>query len=91
MVEDDQLTDPITQIPLSKAKEIDEDYEVGEEVSDEVKFVDFGRRSILALRQNLTARILDLEKNNIYMKYKDRIGEIVTGEIYQVWKRDTCS
>jgi N utilization substance protein A len=82
------MTDPVTQIPLSEAKKIDEDYEVGEEVSDEVKFLDFGRRAILALRQNLTARILDLEKNNIYQKYKDRIGEIVTGEVYQVWKRE---
>jgi len=63
-------------------------YEVGEEVSDEVKFLDFGRRAILSLRQNLTARILDLEKNNIYIKYKDRIGDIVTGEVYQVWKRE---
>ncbi|MDX9729688.1 MAG: transcription termination factor NusA [Bacteroidales bacterium] len=89
VVEDDQLTDPITQIPLSEAHKIDEDYEVGEEVSDEVKFLDFGRRAILALRQNLVARILDLEKNNIYLKYKDRIGDIVTGEVYQVWKRET--
>src|SRR5512145_1724165 len=88
VVNDDEVTDPVTQIPLSKAKEIDEDYEVGEEVSDEVKFLDFGRRAILSLRQNLTARILDLEKNNIYIKYKDRIGEIVTGEVYQVWKRE---
>src|SRR5512137_1648936 len=88
VVDDAELVDPNLQIPLSKAKEIDEDYEVGEEVSDEVKFLDFGRRAILSLRQNLTARILDLEKNNIYMKYKDRIGEIVTGEVYQVWKRE---
>jgi N utilization substance protein A len=88
VVDDNELTDPVMQIPLSKAKEIDEDYEVGEEVSDEVKFLDFGRRAILSLRQNLTARILDLEKNNIYIKYKDRIGEIVTGEVYQVWKRE---
>ncbi|NLN30969.1 MAG: transcription termination/antitermination protein NusA [Bacteroidales bacterium] len=88
VVNDDELSDPITQIPLSEAKKIDEDYEVGEDVSDEVKFLDFGRRAILSLRQNLTARILDLEKNNIYMKYKDRIGEIVTGEVYQVWKRE---
>lgn len=88
VVEDDQLEDPVTQITLSDAKEIDDDYEVGEEVSDEVKPTDFGRRSILALRQNLTARILDLEKNNIYTKYKDRIGDIVTGEVYQVWKRE---
>ena len=61
---------------------------MGEEVSDEVKLHDFGRRAILALRQHLTTRILDLEKNNIYMKYKDRIGDIVTGEVYQVWKRE---
>jgi N utilization substance protein A len=67
---------------------IDADYEEGEEVTDEVKLVDFGRRAILALRQNLTARILDLEKNNIFQKYKERIGDIITGEVYQVWKRE---
>lgn len=89
VVEDEDFTDENTQIPLSEAHKIDEDYEVGEEVSDEVKFLDFGRRAILALRQNLVARILDLEKNNIYLKYKDRIGDIVTGEVYQVWKRET--
>ena len=89
VVDDENYTDENTQIPLSEAHKIDEDYEVGEEVSDEVKFLDFGRRAILALRQNLVARILDLEKNNIYLKYKDRIGDIVTGEVYQVWKRET--
>jgi len=89
VVADEELTDPNMQIPLSEAHKIDEDYEVGEEVSDEVKFLDFGRRAILALRQNLVARILDLEKNNIYLKYKDRIGDIVTGEVYQMWKRET--
>jgi len=88
VVEDSDLEDPNTQISLSDAKKIDDDYEVGEEVSDEVKLHDFGRRAILALRQHLTTRILDLEKNNIYMKYKDRIGDIVTGEVYQVWKRE---
>jgi len=88
VVEDGKVEDPNLQIALSKAKLIDEDYEVGEDVTDEVKFLDFGRRSILSLRQNLTARILELEKNNVYNKYKDRIGEIVTGEIYQVWKRE---
>jgi N utilization substance protein A len=88
VVEDDDLEDPNLQISLSEAKKIDEDYEVGEEVSDEVKLQDFGRRSILALRQHLTTRILDLEKSNVFMKYKDRIGEIVTGEVYQVWKRE---
>ena len=88
VVEDGKVMDPNLEIPLSKAKLIDEDCEIGEEVTDEVKLIDFGRRAILALRQNLTARILELEKNNIYNKYKDRIGEIVTGEIYQVWKRE---
>lgn len=88
VVEDNDLEDPNLQISLSEAKKIDEDYEVGEEVSDEVKLQDFGRRAILALRQHLTTRILDLEKSNVFMKYKDRIGEIVIGEVYQVWKRE---
>jgi N utilization substance protein A len=88
VVEDGEVEDPNLQIPLSKAKLIDEDYEVGEDVTDEVKLLSFGRRAILALRQNLTARILELEKNNVYAKYKDRIGEIITGEVYQVWKRE---
>ncbi len=88
VVDDGLLEDPNLQIPLSEAKKIDADYEVGEDVTDEVKLADFGRRAILALRQNLTSRIMDLEKNNIYEKYRDRIGEIVTGEIYQVWKRE---
>lgn len=88
VVEDENLEDPNLQITLSEAKKIDEDYEVGEEVTDEVKLGDFGRRAILSLRQNLTSRILDLEKNNLYGKYKERIGEVVTGEVYQVWKRE---
>ncbi len=88
VVQDDELDDPNTQIPLTRAKKIDEDYEVGEDVTDEVKLIDFGRRAILALRQNLTSRILELEKNNLFNKYKDRIGEIITGEVYQVWKRE---
>jgi N utilization substance protein A len=88
VVEDIEVEDPNIQIALSDAKKIDEDYEVGEDVTDEVKLYDFGRRAILSLRQNLTSRILDLEKNHIYGKYKDRIGEIVAGEVYQVWKRE---
>ena len=88
VVEDGAIEDPNTQISLSEAKLIDTDYEVGEEVTDEVKLLDFGRRAILALRQNLTSRILDLEKSNVYQKYRDRIGDIITGEVYQVWKRE---
>ncbi|MBO4602772.1 MAG: transcription termination/antitermination protein NusA [Salinivirgaceae bacterium] len=88
VVEDADLKDPNKEISLTEAKKIDEDYEVGEEVSDEVKMMDFGRRAILTLRQNLTTRILELEKDQLYAKYKDRIGEIVTGEVYQVWKKE---
>jgi len=88
VVEDDELTDPITQISLTDAKKIDADYELGEEVTDEVKFKDFGRRSILALRQNLSSRILELEKDALYNKYKERIGQIITGEVYQIWKKE---
>jgi N utilization substance protein A len=88
VVEDDKVEDTNLQIALSEAKKIDEDYEVGEDVTDEVKLADFGRRAILALRQNLTSRILDLEKNNVYEKYRNKIGDIVTGEVYQVWKKE---
>jgi transcription termination/antitermination protein NusA len=88
VVEDDQLEDPNLQITLSEAQKIDSDYEVGEEVTDEVKLIDFGRRAILNLRQNLATRILELEKDYVYGKYKDKIGDIVTGEVYQVWKKE---
>jgi len=88
VVADNQLTDPHLQISLTEARKVDEDYEIGEDVTDEVKVSDFDRRSILALRQNLSSRIMELEKGNIYAKYKDRIGDIITGEVYQVWKRE---
>ncbi|MDC0584160.1 transcription termination factor NusA [Bacteroidales bacterium] len=88
VVENDELENPNLQITITEAKKIDEDYVVGEDVTDEVKLIDFGRRAVLSLRQNLSARIMELEKGNIYDKYKDRIGEIVTGEVYQVWKRE---
>ena len=88
VVEDGEISDPNTEITLSNAKKIDADYEVGEEVTDEVKLQDFGRRAILNLRQNLASRILELEKDHIYSKYKERIGDIVTGEVYQIWKKE---
>ncbi|MCX6259087.1 MAG: transcription termination factor NusA [Bacteroidia bacterium] len=88
VVENEEMTDENLQIRLSDAQLIDEDYEVGEEVTDEVKLESFGRRMILSLRQNLTSRILELEKDNVYSKYSDRIGEIVVGEVYQVWKKE---
>lgn len=88
VVKDDELEDPNVQITLSDALKIDDDYEVGEEVTDEVKLADFGRRAILNLRQNLASKILELEKDHIYGKYKNKIGDIVTGEVYQVWKKE---
>ncbi len=88
VVEDDELEDPNLQISLTDAKKIDDDYEVGEDVTDEVKLLDFGRRAILNLRQNLASKIMELEKDHIYGKYKDKIGDIVTGEVYQVWKKE---
>ncbi len=88
VVEDEDFSDPNLEISLSAAKQIDEDYEVGEEVTDEVKLESFGRRAILSLRQNLSSKILELEKDNIYSLYKDRIGQVVSGEVYQIWKRE---
>jgi N utilization substance protein A len=88
VIEDADFTDEFSQIKLSDAQKIDEDFEAGEEYSDEIKLADFGRRAILALKQNLQAKILEREKDNVYLKYKDKVGEIVIGEIYQIWKRE---
>ncbi|MCF6366180.1 MAG: transcription termination factor NusA [Bacteroidales bacterium] len=88
VVEDGKVEDENMQISISDVHKIDEDYEVGEEFADEVKLADFGRRSILSLRQNLSSKILQLERENIYLRYKDRVGDIVTGEVYQVWKKE---
>lgn len=88
IVPDGEVEDVNTEIAYSEAIKIEPDFEVGEEVSEELKFLDFGRRNILSLRQNLISRILELEKDHIYAKYKERIGEIVTGEVYQVWKKE---
>lgn len=88
IVEDGQLEDENTEIELSKAILIEPDFEVGEEVSEQIFMKDFGRREILSIRQNLDSKIQEYEKNNIYKKYKERIGDIITGEVYQVWKRE---
>lgn len=88
IVEDSELEDENTQISLSEARKIDEDFEVGEEVTDEVFFEDFGRRAILNLRQTLTSKILELQKESLYNRYKEKIGEIVSGEVYQIWKKE---
>ena len=88
IVEDGQVEDDNTKIAYSDAIKIEPDFEVGEELSEEIKLVDFGRREILAIRQNLIYKIQEYEKNNIYLKYKDKIGEIIAGEVYQVWKKE---
>jgi len=88
VVADEDFEDPNLQITLKEAKKIDADYEIGEEVTDEVKLAHFGRRAILNLRQNLASRIMELEKDHIYSKYKGKIGDIVAGEVYQVWKKE---
>ena len=88
IVEDGQVENPNQQISISDARKLDETYEVGEEVADEIKLDSFGRRAVLSLRQNLASRILDLEKANLFEKYSERVGEIITGEVYQVWKKE---
>ncbi|MCC8018531.1 MAG: transcription termination factor NusA [Rikenellaceae bacterium] len=88
VVEDGTVENPNQQISLTDARKIDESYEVGEEVADEIKLSSFGRRAVLSLRQNLASRILDLEKANLYEKYSEKVGDIITGEVYQVWKKE---
>ena len=88
VVEDDEFEDENTQIRLSDALQIDDEYEVGEEVTDEVHFTDFGRRAILTLRQTLASKILELEKDSLYNKYKDKEGTIIAAEVYQIWKKE---
>jgi len=88
IVDDGEVEDPNTEIAYSDAIKVQPDFEIGEEVTEEFKLGDFGRRNVLALRQNLISRIMELEKDQIYNKYKERIGEIVTGEVYQVWKKE---
>ncbi|HOV83569.1 MAG TPA: NusA N-terminal domain-containing protein, partial [Paludibacteraceae bacterium] len=88
IVADEDFQDPNLEIPLSEAQKIDEDYEIGEEVTDTVDFMDFGRRAVLTLKQTLSSKISDLHKENIYIKYKEKVGQIVTAELYQIWKNE---
>jgi N utilization substance protein A len=88
IVEDGMVEDENLQIPLSEAIKIEPDYSVGEEVYEEVDVRNFGRRAILAAKQTLAARIGDLKKNNLMKKYADRVGDIITGEVYQIWKKE---
>ena len=88
VVADEDLTDEVSQIALSEVLKIDDSYEVGDEYTDEIPFSAFGRRAVLSLRQNLASRILDLENAGIYEEYSTKVGELISGEVYQVWKRD---
>ena len=88
IVPDGEVEDSNKEIAYADAIKIEPDFEIGEEVSEEVKMEDFGRRAVLSLRQNLMSKVLELEKDNIYKQYKDRVGELITGEVYQVWKRE---
>ena len=88
IVKDEDFEDEGTQIKYSEALKIEPDFEIGEEVSQEIKVEDFGRRNILSLRQNLASKVMELEKDGIYQKYKERVGDIITGEVYQIWKRE---
>lgn len=88
VVADGEVQDENKEIALSEAQKIEPDYEVGEEVSEEVNFQKFGRRAILNLRQTLASKILELEHDSLYQKYKDKVGQVVSGEVYQIWKRE---
>lgn len=89
VVPDGEVIDPNMEISLSEARAIEDDYEVGEEVSQLLSFADFGRRAILTLRQTLASRILELEHDTLYNHYKDRVGEVISAEVYQTWSRET--
>ena len=88
VVADGEVEDENKEIALSEAQKIEPDYEVGEEVSEEVNFQKFGRRAILNLRQTLASKILELEHDSLYQKYKDKVNQVVSGEVYQIWKRE---
>ena len=88
VVADEDFTDEATQISLSEVLKIDDSYEVGDEYTDEIPFSAFGRRAVLSLRQNLASRIFDLENAGVFEDYTSKVGELISGEVYQVWKRD---
>jgi N utilization substance protein A len=88
IVEDDAVVNPITQIGITEAKKIEEDFDIGEETYEKIELESFGRRAILAARQTLASRVSDLEKDEVFKKYKERVGEIVSAEVYQVWKKE---
>ena len=88
IVEDGEVEDPLAEISYSDAIKIEPDFEVGEEVGEVVDINSFGRREILAIRQNLQTKVMEFEKENIFVKYKDKVGEIITAEVSQVWRKE---
>lgn len=88
VVPDGEVADENKEISLREAREIEDDYEEGEEVSEQIDFAKFGRRAILNLRQTLASKVLELEHDSLYNKYKDRVGQVISGEVYQIWKRE---
>jgi len=88
IVQKGEVEDENREIAYEDAIKIEPDFEVGEEVSEEVKLLDFGRRAVLSVRQNLISRVLDIEKEDLFETYKEKVGTIVTGEVYQIWKRE---
>ncbi len=86
IVEDGEMEDPSVEIELSDAIKIEPDFEVGEEVAEQITLADFGRREILSIRQNLVSKVLEYERNSIYTKYREKVGEVIAGEVYQIWK-----
>jgi len=88
IVEDGEVEDEVAEISITDAQKIEPDYQVGEEAYQQIEIDDFGRRSVLAARQTLISRIMELEKDEVYKKYKDRVGDIITAEVYQVWKKE---
>ena len=88
VMEDDDVANPDTQVGITEALLLDDEAEIGEEVTDKVEFSSFGRRMILNLRQTLASRILDLQKENLYLRYSEMLGQVVSGELYQVWKKE---
>ncbi|MBQ0049074.1 MAG: transcription termination/antitermination protein NusA [Bacteroidales bacterium] len=89
VVPDGEVEDPNMEISLSDARKVEDDYEIGEEVTEQVKFSDFGRRSILTLSQTLKSRIMELQNDTLYNEFKDRVGEVISADVYQSWKRET--
>ena len=88
VMEDDDVANPDTQVGITEALQLDDEAEIGDEVTDKVEFSSFGRRMILNLRQTLASRILDLQKENLYLHYSEMLGQVVSGELYQVWKKE---